>query len=146
MRHTRTLADREDFREVLRDLHGHIGPYVLAGARMGRFALRHLGADPHFGVEAEVWCPDAPPPSCALDGIQFATGCTLGKRNIRHHVAEGITALFRCRATGAAVRLRLREEAVAPAVERMRADGDEAGADVIASRSDDDLFEVVGDQ
>ncbi len=142
MKHTRTLADREDLLELLRDFHGHIGPYVVAGIRMGRLARTLLGADPHFGMEADVCCPDAPPPSCALDGIQLATGCTLGKRSIRHAVGEGVVGLFRNRETGARVRLTLRVEAVTPAVETMRERGDEAGAAVILGLTDAELFAV----
>lgn len=143
MRHDRTLADVESFLPVLRDFHGHVGPYVIAGVRMGLLARRLLGCEPHFALEVEVRCPDAPPPSCALDGIQFASGCTLGKRNIRHTVAEGVSATFRERAGGAEVTVTLREGAIGPAVAVMMRDGDEAAAAVVLATPESELFDIT---
>lgn len=128
---------------ILKAFHGHLGPYVFAGMRMGRYALVKLQADPHFGIEADVYCPAATPQSCAIDGIQFSTGCTLGKMNIRHHPAEGITARFRNRHTGNTLRLRLRPEAMSRAVEEMNRRNDEAGAALVESMSDEELLEEV---
>jgi formylmethanofuran dehydrogenase subunit E len=50
--------------------------------RMGLIANEQIGRDP-FGVEAEVSVEAKPPRSCLVDGVQYATGCTLGKGNIR---------------------------------------------------------------
>jgi formylmethanofuran dehydrogenase subunit E len=111
--------------------------------RLGRYALRRLRADPHFGIEADVYCAGQPPVSCLLDGVQFSTGCTLGKMNIRHHVADGVTASFRNRKTGEVLRLRLRPEAIARAVEEMERENDEAGAALIERMSDDELLEEI---
>ena len=144
MRRSRgVLPEGVDDMTVLRAFHGHLGPYVVAGLRLGRRALAVLAADPHFGIEVDVCCPDAPPPSCVLDGIQFASGCTLGKRNIRHTVGDGVTARFLNRDSGATVTLRLRTEAMARAVAMLKAEGDEAGAALVMSLSDDDLIETV---
>ncbi len=129
---------------ILKAFHGHLGPYVVAGLRLGRYAIKRLQADPHFGIEADVYCPDAPPPSCVLDGIQFSSGCTLGKRNIRHHIAaEGVTATFRNRRSGQMISLRLRPEAIEKAVEKMRQHNDEAGAAVILNMPDAELIEEL---
>ncbi|MBU0607009.1 MAG: formylmethanofuran dehydrogenase subunit E family protein, partial [Armatimonadetes bacterium] len=94
-------------------------------------------------IECDVYCPDAPPPSCAMDGIQFASGCTLGKRNIRHHTAEGVTATFRVRESGATLTLRLRDEAMARAVAELRRVNDVAGAHVVEHCSDAELIEEL---
>lgn len=128
---------------LLKAFHGHLGPYVFAGMRMGRYAVTRLRADTHFGIEAEVYCPGKTPVSCAIDGIQFATGCTMGKMNIHHHEAEGVEATFTNRQSGEKLRLRLRPEAVARAVEEMEQHDDEAGAAVIQQMSDSELLEVV---
>lgn len=137
------LPDGVDDMAILRAFHGHLGPYVVAGLRLGRYAVARLDADPHFGVEAEVHCPDRPPPSCAMDGIQFATGCTLGKRNIAHHVADGVRARFRNRNTGAELVVGLRPEAIGRAVAEMQAHDDEAGARLIMELSDSELLEEL---
>lgn len=130
--------------DLLKAFHGHLGPYVYSGLRMGKYALGALNANPHFGIEVDVWCPAAPPPSCMLDGIQFSTGCTLGKANIRHHVsADDIRAIFLNRDTSHKIALRLRPEALAKAVAEMEAQNDEAGAAVIQSLPHRELFEEL---
>ncbi len=55
--------------------------------------MERLGAS-HFGLGADVRCPERTPYTCFLDGIQFSTGCTMGKGNIRHLVAEGCSVVF----------------------------------------------------
>lgn len=77
--------------EVLRrikEFHGHLGPYVVIGYRMGLLALEQLKADKYFGIAVESFAGDTPPVSCMNDGLQIATGCTLGKGNIKN-VASG---------------------------------------------------------
>lgn len=65
--------------EALRRFHGHLGPYVVIGYRMG-LAARERFPDKIF---AEVWSGTTRPLSCILDGIQFSSCCTLGKGNIK---------------------------------------------------------------
>jgi formylmethanofuran dehydrogenase subunit E len=62
--------------------HGHLGPFMVAGIRMGILALRLLGHPGYRGIEAEVETGTATPLSCLIDGIQVATGCTTGKGNL----------------------------------------------------------------
>lgn len=128
---------------ALKSFHGHLGPYVVAGVRMGRYALRRLQAARHAGIEADVWCPDGPPMSCLLDGIQFATGATMGRGKIRHHVDEEIRALFRNRHTNALIMLTFRPEALAAAHEKMLAEDDTAGASYVYDLPDGELLEEL---
>jgi hypothetical protein len=67
---------------LLRTLHGHLGPYVVIGYRMGRLALSELHSEGHFGISAEVHSPRQTPRPCLIDGVQVGSGCTLGKGNI----------------------------------------------------------------
>jgi len=67
--------------EDLAAFHGHLGPYIVLGYRMGRYARRLFCNDP-FQMKAAVYCSGAPPQSCLADGVQIGSGCTLGKRNI----------------------------------------------------------------
>lgn len=118
--------------DLIRRFHGHVGPYVVAGVRAGEGALERLGARPHFGVEAIVMAPDAPPPSCFIDGVQLSTGCTMGKRNIEHVVGSQVALILRSRDTGEAVRVCLNEAVVTQAAGILQAKGDdEAGAFVL---------------
>ncbi|RLI62592.1 MAG: formylmethanofuran dehydrogenase [Candidatus Asgardarchaeum californiense] len=61
--------------------HGHLGPYVVIGYKMGEIANQMLGSDP-FKKHALVLTGVQPPISCIIDGIQISSGCTLGKGNI----------------------------------------------------------------
>ena len=61
-------------------LHGHLGPMLTFGARMGMAALKAVNAKGYFDVEVTCEGPFVKPPeSCFLDGIQISTGTNLGK-------------------------------------------------------------------
>jgi len=64
-------------------LHGHLGPFLIAGIRMGLLALELLDSRGYFGIEAESQTGAITPLSCLTDGVQIGSGCTLGKGNIR---------------------------------------------------------------
>ncbi len=80
----------------VRDLaafHGHLGPFIVLGYRIGKFARENFCSDP-FRMKAEVHCAGAPPESCLADGVQLGSGCTLGKRNIEIVVSKEIRCEF----------------------------------------------------
>jgi formylmethanofuran dehydrogenase subunit E len=88
-------------------LHGHLGPSVVAGARMGMIGLRAVGAKGYFDVEVTCEGPLArPPQSCFLDGIQAATGATMGKRTLNWTQADKLVVRVRNTHTGRTVELR----------------------------------------
>ncbi len=64
------------------DFHGHLGPYLVLGLLMGKYALSRLRARAHFGLRVKVWGAKDKPRSCLIDGLQLSTGCTYGKGNI----------------------------------------------------------------
>ncbi|MDH3364682.1 MAG: formylmethanofuran dehydrogenase subunit E family protein [Thermoplasmata archaeon] len=68
----------EETLKRISEFHGHLGPFVVVGYRMGVMANRLLGADP-FGKTALALTGGKPPKSCLIDGIQLSSGCTLGK-------------------------------------------------------------------
>lgn len=71
--------------DLLRDavrFHGHLGPFLALGLKAGLFANEVLGKD-CFKTRAIVETEPKPPYSCFVDGVQVATGCTMGKRNIK---------------------------------------------------------------
>ncbi len=76
-----TMAELERF-------HGHVGPNVAMGARMGEHAITVHKIPKYFGLTVVVECPAEPPGSCIIDGLQAATGATMGKKNIRHVQAD----------------------------------------------------------
>ncbi len=71
--------------------HGHLGPSIIAGARLGMAGVRAVEAKGYFDVEVTCEGPFAKPPqSCFLDGLQVGTGATLGKRNLQYVEAKEI--------------------------------------------------------
>lgn len=76
------------------EFHGHGGPFMIVGLRMGLSALNHLDAKGWFSLDCVVKLNWAPPDSCVIDGIQSSTGCTMGKRNIRVDETDGVSARF----------------------------------------------------
>lgn len=65
----------------LATFHGHLGPFIVLGYRIGRHVRRTFCDDP-FAMQAVIHCAGTPPESCLVDGVQLGCGCTLGKRNI----------------------------------------------------------------
>jgi len=115
--------------------HGHLGPFLVLGLRMGLLALRELSSSGHLDLEAEVEMGTSPPLSCLIDGIQVATGCTLGKGNIRVAAPGG-----RPRATFIKGMKRLEVELQPGLVERFREGEPEALAHEALRMSDEELF------
>ena len=67
--------------QQIEKFHGHLGPYVIIGYKMGEIANQILGSDSLL-KNVVVWTGTTPPLSCIIDGIQISSGCTLGKGNI----------------------------------------------------------------
>ncbi len=65
--------------EQLKRFHGHLGPYVVVGYKMGLVARQRF--------PEKIFCiarsGTRRPLSCLADGIQFSSCCTLGKGNIQ---------------------------------------------------------------
>jgi formylmethanofuran dehydrogenase subunit E len=79
-------------------LHGHLGPFLVIGVRMGELAKRHLQVDDKTNcrLEVNIKTPFFTPFSCVIDGIQASTSCTVGNRKLKiENSAKEITAQFR---------------------------------------------------
>lgn len=126
--------------DALREFHGHLGPWLVLGIKIGRAALAALDARRHFGVEVVARCPDAPPPSCLVDGLQWGTGATYGKRNIVLEPSRDYSVLVRNRDTGESVVARLLPDTA----DRIRALFDDLGDELSSRRiwetPDQELF------
>jgi len=90
------------------EFHGHGGPFMVIGLRVGLTALNMLDSRGWFDLACKAYLKWAPPDSCVLDGIQTATGCTMGKHNMEVIERPGVTAEFTSQ--GRWVRLRVRDE------------------------------------
>lgn len=64
------------------EFHGHLGPFLVLGVRMGLLAMEMLTSSGFREMKAVARTGNVPSLSCLLDGIQISTGCTMGKGNI----------------------------------------------------------------
>lgn len=74
--------------------HGHLGPYIVLGYRMGRYARAFFSGSKK--ISAVVHCSDSPPESCLADGIQIGSGCTFGRRKIKLEKDTRLGCIFHC--------------------------------------------------
>jgi formylmethanofuran dehydrogenase subunit E len=95
-----------ELEETAIQFHGHGGPFLVIGLKMGLHALKTLDAKGWFNLTCIVYLNWAPPDSCVIDGIQSSTGCTMGKHNITVEDGKGITAEFTDRNTSVKIKLR----------------------------------------
>jgi len=66
------------------DFHGHLGPFLVIGVRMGLIGLRELKTtrgDPK--LQATTILKPIVPFSCVIDGIQVTTQCTVGNGKLK---------------------------------------------------------------
>jgi formylmethanofuran dehydrogenase subunit E len=82
-----------EFLKRIVEFHGHLGPFLVLGVKAGLLANSLLGKD-CFKMTALVVTEPCPPTSCFVDGVQFVTGCTMGKRNIKLRKGKGTSVVF----------------------------------------------------
>jgi len=77
------------------DFHGHLGPFLALGVRMGLVGVRELGAKENAEkLRVTVMLKHSVPFSCVIDGVQVATKCTVGNKKLRVKKSSGIAAKF----------------------------------------------------
>jgi formylmethanofuran dehydrogenase subunit E len=77
------------------DFHGHLGPFLVLGVRMGLVGVRELGAKENAEkLHVTVMLNYSVPFSCVIDGIQVATKCTVGNKKLRVKNSSGMAAKF----------------------------------------------------
>ena len=122
-------------------LHGHRGPWLVLGYRAGLLAVRELCPEGELEMECLARLPQRRPFTCALDGIQASSRCTLGKGNIRSVPSDSVE--FEFRSASGSLLVRVRPEVVGRLLE-MGAEGRlRDAADWIESADPSELFEVV---
>jgi len=83
--------------EKAAEFHGHLGPFLVIGVRMGNMAKRTLKPNikENKRLQTNVKIPLLTPFSCILDGIQTTTQCTVGNQKLRtENSQKEITAQF----------------------------------------------------
>ena len=124
--------------------HGHLGPYLVLGLRIGRVAVQMLRPHGLHELSAIVWSGRSPPQSCVIDGIQFSSGCTLGKGSIRVRSSPDLRASFRSRHMSIVIKPTKRINAMLSGLSKIHSQAElRARALAISKIPDNDLFTVV---
>lgn len=132
---------------AVRGVHGGAGPWVVAGYRMGRYALAALGLPRgSFDVEVIHHSPREVQYACIADGAAAATGASLGRLNLSLEPAEAARTrtTFRNRRTGATVTLQATAGFARRYLDVPRAELAAAGAEVLRL-PDAAIFRVLAD-
>ncbi|MEM2210968.1 MAG: formylmethanofuran dehydrogenase subunit E family protein [Nitrososphaerales archaeon] len=78
-----------------KNFHGHLGPFIVLGMRIGLSGLRLLNlskGDNKLHIVANLNYKT--PISCILDGLQLTSGCTLGNTRLTIKESEEISVRF----------------------------------------------------
>jgi len=133
----------KDILKKAAEFHGHLGPFLTIGVRMGLLAKQTLKSNGFSDLSVTVNTGNKPPLSCVVDGIQVATGCTLGKGNITVTNLSELSAVFH--AKHKVIRVKMKTE-VFQSLKRKLLDGApekmEETARKISSIPDAKLFSI----
>jgi len=78
-----TFLISDELLERAIEFHGHLGPFLVLGLKMGLIAKERLKPEGIHTLQATIKTKLRTPYSCVIDGIQVASSCTLGKNNIK---------------------------------------------------------------
>lgn len=112
------MAVEEELESVIKDaekLHGHLGPFLVIGVRIGETAKEVLLAnlEESNALEATAKLPLSPPFSCILDGIQASVHCTIGNQRLKiENSQEEVTIRFKPRNSGKILKFNLNQKVV----------------------------------
>ena len=129
--------------ERISEFHGHLGPFVVLGYRMGLVANSLLGEDA-FAKTAIALTGGKPPRSCLVDGIQLSSGCTTGKGTIGVVDQGEVAAIFFSKANGRMIKVALRAKKLDEIDSTPHEDLNRLAMELFAL-DDDELFEVVAE-
>lgn len=130
---------------AVRSVHGGAGPWVVAGYRMGRYALEALGLTRgSFDLQVVHHSPREVQYSCIADGAAAATGASLGRLNLSLEPApaEQTRTTYRNQQTGASLTLQTTAGFAQRYLNVPRARLSAAGAEVL-HLPDAEIFEEV---
>lgn len=77
------MTEKQDNKTLLTDaqrLHGHLGPFLAIGVKMGTIINRILSENTEKRITIKI--PNKIPYTCAIDGIQATTHCTVGNQKL----------------------------------------------------------------
>lgn len=94
-------------------VHGMAGPFAVAGYRMGAAALTKLGLRRgSMDVDVTHYSPPEVQWSCVIDGLQAATGASLGKMNLHRVDSKETYSVVKNKKTGQTLRFDLQQSLI----------------------------------
>ena len=121
--------------------HGHLGPFLVLGVRMGETAKKILKT---ANLQVTAKLPLSTPFSCVLDGIQVTTQCTIGNQKLKiENSSKEISATFQCAKTGKKLKVKVNPK-ITDALMKKFSEGfsNEELAWEIASMPENQIFSV----
>jgi formylmethanofuran dehydrogenase subunit E len=97
---------RLNYGEAVR-FHGHDGPFLALGYRLGRYLIRRLKPEGIMGLRIIVTTRMQKPFTCLIDGLQCSTFATLGKGNLITRVSGWGNILVRAQRGDKVLTLRM---------------------------------------
>lgn len=89
-------------------IHGTAGPFAVAGYRMGEHAMRTLSLERGaMDIDVTHYSPAVVQWSCVIDGLQAATGASLGKMNLHRVDSKEVYSVVKNKKTGQQLRFEL---------------------------------------
>lgn len=88
----------EEFRHILDkavEFHGHLGPFLTIGVRIGLIGLEKISTDRSESFTVMASLPHRVPFSCIIDGIQVSTNCTVGNQRLSLNDSPHIQVVFK---------------------------------------------------
>ncbi|MFX1449200.1 MAG: formylmethanofuran dehydrogenase subunit E family protein [Promethearchaeota archaeon] len=133
----------DDLIERAKLFHGHLGPFLIIGLRMGLLAHKKLKPKDIHSLKAIVKTKLTTPYSCIIDGIQVSSLCTLGKNNIRVFESNTSEAIFESKTNK--IKIKVREEIINKIISlKLKRDSPEMiqFSEKIGKLEESDLFEI----
>jgi formylmethanofuran dehydrogenase subunit E len=103
-------------------LHGHLGPFLVIGVRMGDAAKSYVAVNDKNScrLQASIKTPLSTPFSCVIDGIQASTSCTVGNQRLKiENSAKEIAASFGLKNTNKTVKILVNPKVVENLINEM---------------------------
>lgn len=124
-------------------LHGHLGPFLVIGVRMGKLAEKNLNTK-NNELKATMKVPLSTPFSCVIDGIQATTKCTIGNQKLGIENSEKeITVLFEAKNPRKKLKVRVNQKVIDELKSKLlKGTSNEALAWEIASMLENQLFTI----
>jgi formylmethanofuran dehydrogenase subunit E len=136
------MRDFESLLKMAVERHGHLCAGQVLGVRMAQRALAELGIDPERDPKRLIVYIEID--RCATDAIGAVTGCSLGKRTLKHVDYAKMAATFIDTHTDRAVRVVALDSARDRAAAYVPAGLDKHQAELAAYQAmpDEELFDV----